>query len=393
MSEIRQGQNEKIIEFPQTDKKHTGRQNSGNQNKSNAFVFVIILLVVFVIAICFFTVDSTFDSTNSVNTETISLSNATNYDFASYKDGYVLAKDGKISCYNTNQSVQWEINGSKTTPKVTVNEDFVLTYYADDALAVVTDGDKTININTPGNVQYGYVNDNGYSAFLVDEYGLKNKIVVYNKKGEMIYYRNNPDKFIPQVIISDDNKTLATLELITNGSSISSCLVVTDIKTNKEISKIVFDSAVPGGCIFVNSKTILTVFDSKLISHSTNGKQNWEVTFAGKTLYKYSYNDEVIACVFNTDDSVTSGSEVVFYDDQGKKQGEFTTTEKIQRIEYKENSALLTYSKKLVLTNLKGKETSQADITYDMKEVHLMATKKCALIVSNSQTAKLLPLK
>lgn len=391
--ETRQEQEEKIIEFPKTDKKHTERQNSNKQNKSRFFVFATILVVVIVIIICNFTIDSTFNSTNSVNTETISLSNANNYDFASYKDGYVLAKDGKISCYNTNQSVQWEITGSKTTPKVTVNEDFVLTYYEDDALAVVTDGDNTININTPGNVQYGFVNSNGYSAFLVDEYGLKNKLVVYNEKGKMIYYRNNPDKFIPQIILSDDNKSLATLELITNDSSISSCLVVTDIKTNKEISKIVFDSSVPGGCIFVDSKTILTVFDSKLISHSTNGKQNWEVTFAGKTLYKYSYNDEVIACVFNTDDSGTSGSEVVFYDDQGKNRGEFITTEKIQKIEYKENSVLLTYSKKLVLTNLKGKESSQADITYDMKEVHLMGTKKCALIVSNSQTAKLLPLK
>lgn len=390
--EIRNDQEEKIIKFPERQRKNDYK-SSKSKNKSKTFFLWVILMAVVIFIFCCCTIDSTFDSTNAVNTETISLSNANNYDFTSYKDGYILAKDGKISCYNTNQSVQWEISGSKTTPKVSVNEKYTLTYYADDAIAIMTDGNKTIKIETPGNVQYGCVNNNGYCAFLVDEYGLKNKLVVYNKKGEMIYYRDNPDKFIPQIVLSDDNKTLITLELITDDSSVSSCLVITNVKSNKEISKIAFDGTIPGGCIFADSRNIITVFDSKINSHNTNGKLNWEVEFDGKSLYKYSYDDGIIACVFNSDDSVASGSEVVFYNKRGKTQGEFTTTEKIQKIELEDKRALLTYGKKLVLTNLKGKEISSADITYDMKEVHLMGTKKCALIVSNSQTAKLLPLK
>lgn len=386
-------QDDKIIKFPKKDKKNADADTSKSQNKSKVLFYAVAFLVFLVLIICNFAIDSTFDSTTAVNTETISLSNVNNYDFASYKDGYVLAKDGKISCYNTNQSIQWEVAGSKTTPKIAVNGNYVLTYYADDAVAVVTDGDDTVKIATSGNVQHGYVNDNGYCAFLVDEFGLKNKIVVYNKKGEMIYYRNNPDKFIPQVILSDDNKTLVTLELMTNDSSVSSCLVVTDVKKNKEISKVVFDNSVPGGCVFFDSNTILTIFDSKLLSYDTDGKCNWEISFDEKTLYKYSYSDGIIACVFNTDDSVSTGSEVVFYNERGKTNGKFNTEEKVQKIEYKDKNALLTYGKKLVLTNLKGKELAQADITYDMKEVYLMGTKKCALIGSNSQTAKLLPLK
>ena len=350
------------------------------------------MAIVIILVICSFAIDSTFDSTNSVNTETISLSNANNYDFTSYKDGYILAKDGKISCYNTNQSIQWEIDGSKTTPKVTTNGKYVLTYYTDYALAVVTDGDETVNITTPGNVQFGYVNKNGYCALLVDEVGLKNKVVVYNNKGKMIYYRDNPNSFIPHIAFSDDDKSLVTLELITNDSSVSSCLIVTDVKTNKQISKIVFDNVLPGGCIFTESNAILAIFDSKILSYNTGGKLNWKADFGGKTLYKYSYDDGIIACVFNSDDSSSSGSEIAFYNKKGKSEGKFTTSEKVQGIEFKDKNALLTYGKKLALTNMKGEELSRADITYDMNEIHLMRTKKCALIVSNSQTAKLLPL-
>ena len=390
--DIKQPQEEKIIKFPEKNQKREKEKKTKEHNKSRFFIFVAVLAIVIILVICSFAIDSTFDSTNSVNTETISLSNANNYDFASYKDGYILAKDGKISCYNTNQSIQWEIDGSKTTPKVTTNGKYVLTYYTDYALAVVTDGDETVNITTPGNVQFGYVNRNGYCALLVDEVGLKNKVVVYNNKGKMIYYRDNPNSFIPHIAFSDDDKSLVTLELITNDSSVSSCLIVTDVKTNKQISKIVFDNVLPGGCIFTESNAILAIFDSKILSYNTGGKVNWEADFGGKTLYKYSYDDGIIACVFNSDDSSSSGSEIAFYNKKGKSEGKFTTSEKVQGIEFKDKNALLTYGKKLALTNMKGEELSRADITYDMNEIHLMRTKKCALIVSNSQTAKLLPL-
>ncbi len=375
---------EKVIKFP---------KNSKKTKTKNPIVLYTVLVVGLLIILSKLFGGPSFESTNSVNTETIPLASANNFDFSSYKDGYILAKDGKISCYNTNQSVQWEIKGSKTAPKVKVNGDYVLTYYDNDSLAVVTNGRKTVDISTPGSAQYGYVNANGYCALMVDEFGLKNKVVVYNKKGEMIYYRDNPDKFITQIILSDDNKSLATVELVTSESSISSNLVITNIKTNKEETRVTFENTMPGGCIFTDTNSIIAIFDTRLQCYGLNGKLRWETKFDGKTIYKYSYDNEILACIFNADDSADSGSEVAFYNKRGKNIGSFAATEKIRNIDLKNKSALLTYGKKLVLTNLKGKEISQADITYDMKDSLFMGTKKCALVISASQDAKLLPLK
>ncbi len=375
---------EKVINFP---------KNSNKNKKKKPLVLYTVLVIGFIVILSKLFGGSSFESTNSVNTETIPLASANNFDFASYKDGYILAKDGKISCYNTNQNVQWEIKGSKTVPNVKVNGDYVLTYYDNDTLAVVTNGRKTVDISTPGSAQYGYVNTNGYCALLVDEFGLKNKIVVYNKKGEMIYYRDNPDKFIAQIILSNDNKSLVTVELVTSESSISSELVVTNIKTNNEETRVAFENTMPGGCIFTDTNSILTIFDTKLQCYGLNGRLRWETKFDGKTIYEYSYDNEILACVFNTDDSAGSGSEVAFYNKRGKNIGNFTANEKIRNIDLKNKNALLTYGKRLVLTNFKGKEITQADITYDMKDSLFMGTKKCALVISASQDAKLLPLK
>ena len=149
--EIRNDQEEKIIKFPERQRKNDYK-SSKSKNKSKTFFLWVILMAVVIFIFCCCTIDSTFDSTNAVNTETISLSNANNYDFTSYKDGYILAKDGKISCYNTNQSVQWEISGSKTTPKVSVNEKYTLTYYADDAIAIYTIIAEEVSVS-PENVK------------------------------------------------------------------------------------------------------------------------------------------------------------------------------------------------------------------------------------------------
>ncbi len=377
---------EKVIKFPKAQK--------NKKSKKTGVYFVCLLVLIAVVFLVSKACDSSnFNSTNAVNTEVISLSNANNFDFAGYSDGYVLAKDGKISCHNTNHAVQWEVTASKTAPKVVVNDDYVLTYYNDDKLAVITNGNKTTRIETPGNVQLGYVNTNGFCVLLLDEYGLKNKIVVYNKKGEMLYYRDNPDKFISHVALSDDNKTLLTTELITTESSISSELIATNIKKNESTSLAAFDSVIPGGCILTGKKDVVMVFETKMQCYSLSGRLKWETDFGNKRIFKYSYDDGIFACVFNVDDSANSGSEVVFYNKSGKRVGGFETEEKIQDIDLKSKTALLTMNRQLVLTNQKGKQISAADITYDMKKVIFMGTKKCALIISNSQDARLLPLK
>lgn len=379
--------NDKIIKFP---------SNNGNYRKTfskNGIIrffeyFVLISLLVIVIFIV--NSDTSFNATNSVNTDTINLISANNYDFQTYKEGYVLAKDGKISCYNTNQELQWEVSGSKTQPTVKTNGKYCLVYYTQDNTAILTDGNKTKRINTDGNVQYGYVNKNGYFVLFVKETGLKNRLVVYNKNAEKLYYRDNPDRYIPNAVLSDNNYTLITSEIVTSSKNLSTKLVLTDIRKNKIISNIGFNNDVVGGCFFVKKNEFICVLDSKLISYSTSGKLKWQVELGERQLSKYSVDEGMIALLFNEDDSALTGSEVIFYNTKGKKLNSFKTDEKINNIFVFDNTALLTMNRQLMFINAKGKQLSSVDVAYDMKETLFLATKKCALVLSNSHEARLI---
>lgn len=380
--------NEKIIDFP--------KQNKNTSNGKKIFKYFIYIFLIFVLIRIFMSSggNANFHATNTVRTDKITLASANNYAFEAYKEGYVMAKDGKISCFNTNQELQWEINGSKTAPTIKVNDKYVLVYYNEDKLAVVTDGNKTQEIKTPGNVMFGNVNKNGYTILFLEEAGLKNKLAVYNPKGEMLYYRDNPDSFITYALLSDNNYTLITNELVTDKKNVSSKLVVTNTRKNKTDCTIDFHNSVPGGLIMTGKKEIITLFETKMQCYNlSSGRMKWQSNFDGKSLYKYTYDDGLFAFIFNDDDSANTGSRVVFYRTNGKRAGEYITSSKIHGIDMCNQSALLTLDRQIQVINIKGKHISSADITYDIKDVIFIATKKCALILNSSREAKLLPLK
>lgn len=380
----------KIINFPTKEQsKNIRKKNSASQQgfiKTFGYaVFVaVLILIIFVV-----NSDTSFDATNTVNQDVISLLSANNYDFQTYREGYVLAKDGKISCFNTNQELQWEVAGSKTVPTVKTNGKYCLTYYVQDKVAILTNGNKTKRIATDGNVQYGYVNKNGYFVLFLKETGLKNKLVVYNKNGDKLYYRDNPDKYIPSAILSDNNQTLVTTEIVTENKNVSSKLVLTDIRKNKNTANINFENNVVGGCFFTKKNEFITVLDSKLICYSTSGKRKWEVDLGERQLSKYSVDDNIIAMLFNEDDSVLTTSEVIFYNTSGKKLSSFKTDKKVTDINVCDKTVLLTMDRQLMLVNSKGKQLSAVDVAYDMKETLFMTTKKCVLVLSNSHEARL----
>lgn len=373
-----------IINFP---------DNENSSKKSGCLVILLVALFAVILVISSVDKNSNFSSTSTVNESAISLANTNNYDIAKYLDGFIIARDGRIECYNTAHQIQWELSSSKTLPTITTNGKYALIYYPEDKLAVVTNGKKTKRIKTTGNVTYGYVNSKGYTVLSIKESGLKNKIAVYDRNGDLIYYRDNPDKQIPYAILSDNNKSLVTIELLLEDNHISSELVVTNVKNNSNTSTVKFDDAIPGQCVFSTKDRILLVFDTKMLCYSLRGNLKWKKSFENHQVSKASYNDGVFAFVFEETDVNTHGNTVAFYNKRGDKAGEFFTEERINSIDVCDNNALITSGRKISLINAKGKILSETDITFDLKETMLINTKNSALALSGSEEIRLFRLR
>lgn len=393
MKDNEKRENDKILSFPEKEsileeKRRLRREKEKKKTSSAKKVLSLLVLIAFISTIVIFILnDTSFESTNQVNTSPILLSNANNYDYAKYLNGYIIARDGKISAYNTAQKLQWELKGSNAEPNLKCNGHYCLTYYYGDNIAVLTNGKNTQQIKTDGKISYGYVNKNGYSILFSSESGLKNKISIYDNNGKEIYYRQNADTLIPWAILSDDNYTLLTLELKTSNNKVTSFIRTFDIKdSDKAISSINLKDCTIAGCFFYDKKNFVIVKDDAMESYSVKGNKNWSVNYNKKKLAKFSYNDDGIICLlFNKDASAGSGSEVMFYRTSGNKISTYVSDKHIYDADICSKTAVLRLDRQLLMVNSKGKLIKSTDVAFDIKDSIFMGTKKCVFVLTTSE--------
>ena len=340
----------------------------------------------------FLTEKKSFVSTDAVNADTISILSTENYCFSAYKEGYIFAKDGKISCFNTNQQLQWEVKSSKTAPTVVSNENYVLTYYKKDKLAVVTNGIKTRKISTDGNVIFGSVNKNGYVTLLIEEDGFKCQLAVYDKKGKLKYKWHNSEKYITSAYLSDNNKTLVVTELNLHDTGVVSNILIGDIRKELKFDEISLNDDVICDLKFISKNKFIVVLDSKTVCYSTKKHKKWEIDYSSENLYTYDISDtNYISLVFGKDDSALSDSCVWIYNGKGKRIGVYESDKRIYKVDMQNKTSLIAYDREFEIINSNGKVISDAMLNVDIHDSIFIGNRRCALILSGSGASLIKP--
>lgn len=382
--------NTNILEFStQQNDPVVQRHNRRMQKnaKKRYIKYILLCFSVIIIIAAFFAINSgkdNFKNTDEVNRTAIDTLSSENYAFSAYREGYIYAKDGKISCYNTNQEMQWEINGSKTEPKIAVNEEYALIYYPNDALAVVTDGSKTKSIKTDGNVVYGTVNKNGYAALIVEEDGFKNQIAVYNASGKSLYKWHNSDEYITAVQFSDNNKYLVASGVGFDEKKVGAEAFVFDITTKDSAKKVALGDSVICDMKFISKNDFIVILDNKTVCYNIGQKEKWSIDYDGKNLCTYDISDiGSVALVFG-DDSAMSGSEIMFYNRRGTLKGKCKTDSKVSQINMQGSTALAICDRELAVLNSKGKKIYSQELNYDVRKSYFLGDKKTALTIAGS---------
>lgn len=372
-----------IINFP---------DNNKTKKKNFSKFYILILIILIVIIVSFFNGKKSFVSTDAVNADTISILSTENYCFSAYKEGYIFAKDGKISCFNTNQQLQWEVKSSKTAPTVVSNENYVLTYYKKDKLAVVTNGIKTRKISTDGNVIFGSVNKNGYVTLLIEEDGFKCQLAVYDKKGKLKYKWHNSEKYITSAYLSDNNKTLVVTELNLHDTGVVSNILIGDIRKELKFDEISLNDDVICDLKFISKNKFIVVLDSKTVCYSTKKHKKWEIDYSSENLYTYDISDtNYISLVFGKDDSALSDSCVWIYNGKGKRTGMYESDKRIYKVDMQNKTSLIAYDREFEIINSNGKVISDAMLNVDIHDSIFIGNRRCALILSGSGASLIKP--
>lgn len=386
-------ESDNILEFPaqkpefkeqQERKKITAGFKKNNKNyKSIIILGVVVLLTIFA-----FIIRENHSEINKSDGDAsqniIDNLNGESYAFEAYRDGYIYARNGKITYYTANQEPQWEVSGSKTSPKLAVSDEYVLTYYPNDKFVILTDGENTKKIKTDGGVSYAHINKRGYCALIMEENGFKNQVAVYDNTGKALYKWHNSDEYVTAVQLSDNNKHMIASAVGFDNNKVGAKILIFDITKKADAENVKFNDAVICAMQFIGKKDFIVVLDNETVCCDINKKTNWKIDYNGKNLCTYDVNSIGNTALVFGDDSAMSGSEVLFYNRRGKLKGEGKTDKKVSQIDMQGSTALAVCERELKILNSKGKLLGSQKLSYDARKCYFLGDKKTALAIAGS---------
>lgn len=388
MTNKHMNESDNVLEFPTNKNEFKEKKiRKAGYHKKN-YTSIIILAVIVLLTISAFVVrenGSNIDNeAGDVNQNVIDNINGEGYAFEAYRDGYIYARNGKITFYNTNREAQWEVSGSKTSPKLTVSDEYVLAYYPNDKFVILTDGEYTKKIKTDGGVSYAHVNKHGYCALIVEENGFKNQVAVYDDSGKSLYKWHNSDEYVTAVQISDNNKHMIASAVDLDDNKVGTKVLIFDITKRKDAEVVRFSDAVICSVQFISKKDFIVILDNETVCCNINKKMNWTIDYKGKNLCTYDVNNIGNTALVFGDDSAMTGSEVLFYNSRGKLKGESKTDTKVSQIDMQGSTALAVCEREFRILNSKGKLLHSQKLGYDARWSYFLGDKKTALAIAGS---------
>ena len=181
------------------------------------------------------------------------------------------------------------------------------------------------SIETVGAIISASINRNGWFAICTQEGGTSRGVVTaYDNAGKVVYRVNLATGYVLSAVLSPDNKSLAILNLTSDGSRI------TFYSLNSEDVDRVFD--LPGRLILdlryrAGGDVLLIVEDALLIVDKNNDSSEL-YTFAGRNLGDFALDGDSIA-IYLLDYNVGHSGRIVSIDGDRKILGEIETDREI----------------------------------------------------------------
>ena len=182
------------------------------------------------------------------------------------------------------------------------------------------------SLETENTVVSASINKNGWLCVCTQgSGGYKSVATVYNNKGNEVYIASLSSGYILSAELSDDNKSLAVLNLTENGSRVT---IYNGLSS--ETADCAFD--LPGGLIldirYLQDGKLAAITTQSLIAVDKNGEGEKLYDFSGKRLGAYAYGDDFYA-LYMLDYSVGYRGQLVTLGADGSIKGERPTDREI----------------------------------------------------------------
>lgn len=309
----------------------------------------------------------------------IPVQNSANMEFVSCGDYLVGLDKTTINFFGKKGQAVHTGTVQLSTPVLRTAGNYILAVDRGGKKVYLYDGTKEVFcIDADNSIICADVSENGDVVLVCEKDFYKGCVVVYNKRGELVYVWNSGSDRIMDADISGQSRQLAVVTMSLDNNEITSNVLWCDIGKEKTETvaqykgTLVYDAEFSGNMLFVAG-------DDKIAGIGASGKAEWEVPLGDASLKRYDIG-KVMAGVFD----IENLPYIELYNQSGKKKSSIKLNIQPDCMDMKESLVAYNEERTLVVSDTAGKESKRFSCMRDISDIILMSADTAAVVYSSS---------
>ncbi len=313
----------------------------------------------------------------------VALNGASNYKFANMGSKVICVSETMYRGYDKNGKLLWETPIQMQNPQISVRGDYVLiSETGAKKIQLYKEKKKVFETKCQENIVSADLSKSGDVVAVTEKKYYKGQVVVFNKKGELIFAWASGSYNILDAAISKERKVaISLLNTDTGADSYILCLDVNGkekYKTDLFKNSIIFDLQFGG-------EGLNAIADDKCIGISSKGKTAWEFSYDGKTLTNYAVASNGSKAFLLESGGV---GEILVITVGGRKYDPIKTGTLPDAVSIKSDYVAYNNGRDVIVTDFKGKSVKRASCNADIKQIHAIEKDKIFCVYNSSVQVK-----
>ena len=303
------------------------------------------------------------------------------YHLERYEDGMLAYNNNEISFVSDKGEVKWNVAVKSATPKVYVEDKFILLADLSGTNAYLYEGKNLrTTIKAKEEIFAAALDPNGKVALATKAKGYKGGVTVYNKNGESEYVFGSGNGYISALDIRKDKFVIS--QISAKDDAIYSTVALVDWTDNEEkicetkTGEMVFDIK------FLSNGDFVAVSDKSLSGYGRRGEIDYTVSYNGRELKNYNIesDDNMVFC-FSGD---RNDSVIESYSRRGKLRGTRSESETVSNVDACGEAILISSMRNIKRVYPDGDADDAVTSLHDVRRIKLFKNRRYAFVTGNS---------
>ena len=308
------------------------------------------------------------------------------------KDELLVVNPQGIQVHHQDGTMLFELQAAMGAPVISVGSELaaVCDAQGDSVYVISSTGLRWTHRSGDGLICYcARMSSSDHLAVIEQKNGYKASVVVYDKKGTLIFRFDSHDNYLSDAVVTQDGKHLIVLALGENSGAFASTMIVYDLSTAQRIGQYpLFDGLAIDLSVTEDSAVLLC--DKRLAIISLSGEVKLDYAYGERYLHNYALTGEDFCALLLGRYQSGNVCTLSTYSLDGEPLATLELTEEVLDMNASGDSLAVLYGDALVLYDRALNEIARLDETEHAGNVR-MNSDGTALLIAETFARRFLP--